>query len=104
LIPGQSPQFDIILVDSPLVPLARFGLIGVTTLLALLSTLVVGRLRRRAATIPAEALLAFVCMVFAYALLSSPLDDKGVALGLIPLIGLASRDRTDVPDPKRIHA
>jgi hypothetical protein len=92
-VPGQSPLFDIVLVDSPVLPLARFGLIGVATLLALLAALSFSRLRRSATKIPAEALFAFISMVFVWAIVSSALDDKGVALGLVPLIGLAARER-----------
>ena len=82
-----------IAVDSPLVPFERFGLVGVAALLSLFLILLFGRLRRHAGGVESTALLAFVICVLAFAFLSSPLDDKGVALGLIPLIGLCGAVR-----------
>ena len=75
-------------VDSPMSIFARFGVVGVAAFLGLFIALVGGNLRRLAHWVPATALLTFVGLVLAWSLVSSPLDDKGVALGLIPLIGV----------------
>ncbi len=83
-------------VDSPLAVFARFGVVGVAVFLVLFVTLLVCKLRRRAHWVPATALLTFVGLVLAWSLVSSPLDDKGVALGLIPLIGLCGVWRQDI--------
>lgn len=75
-------------VDSPLAILSRFGVIGAAAIFVLFASLLASRLRRGAHWVPATALLAFISLIGAWSLVSSPLDDKGVALGLIPLIGL----------------
>ena len=75
-------------VDSPMAIFARFGVVGVAAFLGLFVTLMASNLRLLAHWVPSTALLTFVGLVLAWSLVSSPLDDKGVALGLIPLIGL----------------
>lgn len=75
-------------VDSPMVPFARFGLLGVAVFGVVFVALLRSRLRRDAHWVPATALLSFVVLILGWGLVSSPLDDKGTALGLIPLIGL----------------
>lgn len=85
-------------VDSPLAILARFGVIGAAVIAVLFATLFASRLRRGAHWVPATALLAFISLIAAWSLVSSPLDDKGVALGLIPLIGLCGVWRKE-PQP-----
>lgn len=75
-------------IDSPLAILSRFGIVGAAVIALMFATLLASRLRRGAHWVPATALLAFVGLIAAWSLVSSPLDDKGVALGLIPLIGL----------------
>jgi hypothetical protein len=85
-------------VDSPLAILARFGVIGVAVIVVLFATLFASRLRRGAHWVPATALVAFISLIAAWSLVSSPLDDKGVALGLIPLIGLCGVWRKE-PQP-----
>lgn len=82
-------------VDSPMAIFARFGIVGVFVFLVLFVTLLTCKLRRQAHWVPATALLTFVGLVLAWSLVSSPLDDKGVALGLIPLIGLCGVWRQD---------
>lgn len=82
-------------VDSPMAPFARFGIIGVVSFVVLLATLTTSKLRRCAHWVPATALLAFVAMILAWGLISSPFDDKGVALGLVPLIGLCGVWRSE---------
>lgn len=79
---------DVHPVDSPMAIFARFGVAGVAAFLIFFGTLLAGKLRRGAHWVPATAMLTFVGLVVAWSLVSSPLDDKGVALGLIPLIGL----------------
>lgn len=75
-------------VDSSFAILARFGIIGTSAFIVSFWTLLISKLRRGAHWVPATALLAFIGLIAAWSLVSSPLDDKGVALGLIPLIGL----------------
>lgn len=86
-------------VDSPLAILTRFGVIGVAAFLVLFLTLLASPLRRRAHWVPATALLTFIGLIFIWSVLSSPLDDKGVALGLIPLIGLCGIWRREPSPP-----
>jgi len=75
-------------VDSPIAILARFGVVGATAFFILFWILLTSKLRRGAYWVPATALLSFISLVLAWSLVSSPLDDKGVSLGLIPLIAL----------------
>jgi hypothetical protein len=86
-------------VDSPMAIFARFGVVGVGAFVLLFLTLLTSKLRRGAYWVPATALLTFVGLILAWAVVSSPLDDKGVALGLIPLIGLCGLWRGSRADP-----
>jgi hypothetical protein len=89
-------------VDSQLAILSRFGVIGAAAFVVLFATLLASRLRREAHWVPATALLAFISLIAAWSLVSSPLDDKGVALGLIPLIGLCGVWRKEPQPPASI--
>jgi len=90
--------------DSPLAILSRFGVVGAAAIVVLFATLFASRLRRGAHWVPATALLAFISLVAAWSLVSSPLDDKGVALGLIPLIGLCGVWRKQSHSPAEVEA
>jgi O-antigen ligase len=91
-------------VDSPLAILSRFGVIGAAAILVLFATLFASRLRRGAHWVPATALLAFISLIAVWSLVSSPLDDKGVALGLIPLIGLCGLWRKEAQPPAPVES
>ena len=81
-------------VDSPLAIFARFGVIGAAVFAVFFLTLLRSRIRLRAHWVPATALLAFLCLIIAWSVVSSPLDDKGIPLALIPLLGLCGVWRT----------
>jgi len=84
-------------VDSPMAIFARFGVVGAFVFLGLFIAILAGKLRRQAHWVPATALLSFVGLILVWSLGSSPLDDKGVALGLIPLTGLCGIWRKGTP-------
>jgi hypothetical protein len=87
-------------VDSPLAILSRFGVVGVAVVIVLFAALFFSRLRRQAHWVPATAFLSFISLLVVWSLVSSPLDDKGVALGLIPLMGLCGVWRSDPSQPQ----
>ena len=90
--------------DSPLAILSRFGVVGSAAMVVLVTTFVASRLRRGAHWVPATALLAFISLIAAWSLVSSPLDDKGVALGLIPLMGLCGVWRKKAHSPAEVES
>jgi hypothetical protein len=74
--------------DSPVAILARFGLLGTAIVILFFAAIAFAKLRTRAHWIPRTALLSFLSLIVASSVVSSPLNDTGVALGLIPLIAL----------------
>jgi len=83
-------------VDSTVSTLAKFGLIGTVGLLVILGLVayMVRRAENRAAQAALIGLAAWGC---AYAVLSNPLEDKGLALGLVFVLALALRQPASRP-------
>jgi hypothetical protein len=83
-------------VDTPVGFLADFGLVGLLAagMLVIAFVSVLRRLRKRAGerTTPQLALIGFGAILLAYSLLQVPFEDKGLAVALLLLLALATRD------------
>jgi lysylphosphatidylglycerol synthetase-like protein (DUF2156 family) len=79
-------------LDTPLTTLAKYGIVGgAAVLLSLASVFQLARaLRLRGFDRSASALVGFLAVVVGSLVVSSPAEDKGLAFGLILLLGYAA--------------
>ncbi|MGH3134085.1 MAG: O-antigen ligase family protein [Gaiellaceae bacterium] len=86
-------------VDSPLSFLAKFGLLGLIAAGLLVAGFVSMLRRLRARTVKPTviqlALVGYGAIVVGWSLLQNPYDDKGLAIGLILLLAVATREAED---------
>jgi O-antigen ligase len=93
---ANGTRFENVFVDTPVGLLPDYGVVGALVVALFAGCFVASfrRMRRRAGrgTTTQLALIGFAAVVLAYSVLLVPFEDKGLAVGLVLLLGLALRE------------